>query len=266
MGRFEDKVVWITGASSGIGRALALELARQGASVALSARRGEEIAAVAAEIEAAGGRAIAVGCDVTDEGAVTQAVAGVVDQLGSLDIAIANAGIGVSGKVADLTAAHWRRQFEVNVVGAASTARASLPHLQKSGGQVVLIGSTMAYLTMPGQGAYAASKYALRALGQTLSMELHGSPVVCTTIHPAFVDSDIARVDNDGVLHKDRRDPRPKGVMWSADKAARVFARVIASRRREWTMAWYGKIGAWLGAHWPGLIHVFMTRFAPKPS
>lgn len=265
MARFDGKVVWITGASGGIGRALAIQLAREGAWVAVSARRAVELTGVVTEIEAAGGRAVAVVCDVTDEQAVEAAVAEVVVAFGRLDIAIANAGVGVSGRIADLTAANWRRQLEINVVGAAITARASLPHLTRAGGQIVLVGSTMAYLTMPGQGAYAASKYALRALGQTLAMELHGTPVACTTIHPAFVDSDIARVDNDGVLHPGRRDPRPRGVMWSSERAARVFARIIASRRREWRMAWYGKIGAWFGSHWPGLIHFVMSRYGPRP-
>lgn len=257
---FEDKVVWITGGGSGIGRALALEFARQGARVAISGRRQERLDEVAAEITALGTEGLGVPCDVTEESQVEAAVQQVVDHFGQLDVAVANAGFGVMGKVEKLTADDWRRQLDVNVVGAAITARYALPELRKTRGRVAFIASVAAMLSMPGGTAYSASKYALRAIGQGLSMELHGSGVSCTTIHPGFVESEIAQVDNEGVFHEDRDDDRPQKLMWKADDAARVSVKAIHKRKREYTFTGHGKVGAFIGRHMPGLVHFAMTR------
>lgn len=249
--RFDGKVVWITGGGSGIGRALALELAQQGADVAVSGRRRERIEGVAEEVSALGRRAIAVPCDVTDEEDVAAAVAQVVAELGGLDIAVANAGFSVSGRVAELTADQWRRQLDVNVVGSAITAKHALPHLEARGGSVVLIGSIAAFLGLPQSGAYAASKWAVRALGQTLNIELAGTGVACTTIHPGFVESEIAQVDNDGVYNEKRKDRRPGKFMWTAEAAARTMASAIHRRKREHVFTKHGKFGAFMGQHFP---------------
>ena len=107
--RFQDQVAWITGGGSGIGRDLALAFAEEGAVVALSARRQERLELVAAEIEGNGGRAFIVPCDVTDESSVEGAVQQVVETLGRLDVAVANAGVSVVGEIAKLSAEDWRR-------------------------------------------------------------------------------------------------------------------------------------------------------------
>jgi NAD(P)-dependent dehydrogenase (short-subunit alcohol dehydrogenase family) len=257
---FGDRIVWITGASSGIGRQLALTFADQGADVAVSARRVDRLHEVVAEIEGRGRRGLAVACDVTDEDQLQSAVSEVVERLGALDVAVANAGFGVGGLIEELDAGAWRRQLEVNVVGLAMTARHALPHLRDRQGRLALVGSVSSMVPMPGSGAYSASKAAVRMIGQTLSMELHGSGVSCTTIHPGFVDSDIARVDNQGVYHPEREDRRPQKLMWPTDKAARVMVRAIAKRRREYVFTGHGKVGGFVGRHWPGLVHFALTR------
>ena len=257
---FEGLVAWITGASAGIGRELALELARRGADVAVSGRRVDRLEEVARAIEAEGRRGLAVPCDVTDEQAVAAAVERVVAELGKLDVAIANAGFGVAGKMTDLTAADWRRQLDVNVVGVAMTAKYAIPALAQTGGRLALVGSVASMLTGPRTGAYAASKYAVRAIGQTLSMELHGTGVTCTTIHPGFVASEIAQVDNQGVFHAEREDKRPAKLMWPTDRAARVMVDAIAQRKREYVFTGHGKLGGFVGRHMPGLVHFAATR------
>jgi len=266
MGRFDDKVAWITGGGSGIGKALALELAREGADVAVSGRRRDRLDEVVAEVEALGRRGLAVVCDVTDEDAVAAAVDEVVGGLGKLDVAVANAGYGVTGRIEKLTAADWRRQLEVNVIGAATTLRAALPHLRETDGRAAVIASVAAMMALPTQGPYCASKSAARMIGLTLSAELHGTGVSCTTIHPGFVESDINRVDNRGVFHPEREDRRPAKLMWPADKAARVMARAIHRRKREFVFTAHGKLGAWLGRHTPGLVHFAATRKGAKSS
>jgi NADP-dependent 3-hydroxy acid dehydrogenase YdfG len=261
--RFENQVVWITGASSGLGKALALEFARQGADLALSARRIERLQALVSEIEGLGRSALAVPCDVVDEAAVQQAADTVATHFGRLDIAIANAGFGVGGRIERLDAATWRRQLDTNVVGVAMTARYALPHLRNTHGRLVLIGSVAALLPGPGSGAYAASKAAVRSIGETLAVECAGTNVSVTTIHPGFVQSEIAQVDNDGHFDAERKDKRPARLMWTAERAAKVMLRAIARREREFVFTGHGKVGAFFGQHFPGIVQLLLQR-APR--
>lgn len=260
MNRFADKVVWITGASSGIGRALALELAEQGADVAVSGRREERLAEVVAEIEDRGRRARAVVCDVTEEEQVARAADRVARELGRMDVAIANAGLSVSGTIESLSAADWRRQLDTNVIGLALTARYALPHLRETAGRLVLVGSVTSMVASPKSGAYSASKHAVRAIGATLSLELHGTGVTCTTLHPGFVESEIAQVDNEGTFHPEREDRRPRRLMWPTDRAAAVMARAIDRRKRELVFTKHGKLAGFLGRHAPALVHLAQRR------
>lgn len=257
---FDGKVAWITGAGSGIGKALALELARRGAVVALSGRRVAHLEEVAREIERAGGRALPVACDVTDEDDVARAVAQIVTELGRLDVCVANAGFSVMAPIAKLSAEDWRRQLDTNVVGAAITAKHALPHLRETGGRVALVASVSAFVPAPNLAAYNASKAALRAIGLTLAAELHGTGVSCTLLHPGFVESEIAQVDNQGRHDASRVDKRPKNLMWPADRAARVMADAIAARKLEHVFTGHGKVGAFVGQHAPGLLHLALTR------
>lgn len=258
--RFENQVVWITGGGSGIGRSLALAFAEEGATVAVSGRRQERLELVATEIEGKGGKALAVPCDVTDEASVESVVQRVVETFGRLDVAVANAGFSVAGKIEKLSAEDWRRQLDVNVVGLAMTARHSIPHLKENAGRLVLVGSVSGMIATPGVGAYSASKYAVRAIGQTLAVELHGTGVSCTTIHPGFIESEIAQVDNQGVFDANREDTRPQKLMWPTDRAAKVTVGAIAARKREYTFTGHGKVGAFVGRHLPGLVHFGLTR------
>lgn len=258
--RFENKVVWITGGGSGIGKALALAFGREGATVAVSGRREDRLQQVVDELAAQSAKGLVVRCDVTDEASVAEAVQKIVRNLGGMDVAVANAGFSVAGRVEKLSAADWRRQLDVNVIGVAMTARYAIPHLRERKGRLALIGSVASMMAAPGVGAYAASKYAVRAIGQVLAVELHGSGVSCTTIHPGYIESEIAQVDNQGRFDPQREDRRPKNLMWPADRAARVMVDAIAKRKREYTFTGHGKVGAFAGRHVPGLVHFGMTR------
>ena len=259
------QVVWITGATAGMGRAMALEFARRGADVALSGRREDRLAEVAREVEALGRRALAVPCDVRREDEVAAAVAKVVEVFGRLDVAVANAGFGVAGRVESLSVEDWRRQFDTNFFGAVAVARYSLPELRKTKGRLALVGSVMGVLSIPRQGPYAASKFALRGLAMTLTQELHGSGVSCTLLNPGFVATEIGQVDNAGRFDGARRDPRPQKLMWSAEKAARVMVRATLRRAREYTFTAHGKFGAFVGQHLPGLV-CWAMRDRPRRS
>ncbi len=257
---FDGKVAWITGAGSGIGRATALELGRHGCRVVLSGRRQERLDAVATELDSLGSEGLVLPCDVVDEKQIATTVEQLISHFGQLDLAFANAGFAVAGKVEELDAESWRRQLDVNVVGAALTARHALAHLRKTRGRIGLVGSVVAFLCAPKLGPYSASKYAVRALGQTLSIELHGSGVSCTTVHPGYVESEIAQVDNDGNFDAGRPDKRPKQFLWPADRAAQVIVKALYRRKREVVFTGHGKVGAFIGQHLPSVAHLMMRR------
>lgn len=258
--RFQGSIVWITGGGSGIGRALAEELAREGANVIISGRRRERLEETRAALEALGSDAMAIEADVTSDSSLLLAVEQIIERYGRLDIAVANAGFAVSSRIENLDAATLSRQLDTNVVGLVSTVRAAMPELRKSKGQIVLIGSVTSVFWAPGVGPYNASKAAVRALGATLAIEMHGTGVGVTTIHPGFVESEINQVDNRGVYNPKRRDTRPGKLMWPSDRAAKAMAGAIAKRKREYVFTGHGKLGFFLGKHAPGLVHFFMTR------
>ncbi|HXD97942.1 MAG TPA: SDR family NAD(P)-dependent oxidoreductase, partial [Candidatus Acidoferrum sp.] len=189
MTRFAGQVVLITGASSGIGAALAREFARQGADVVLLARRADRLAALAREIEGTGRRALVVTADVTVDGDLDRAVASTEAAFGRLDVVIANAGFGVVGPVESLTLDDYRRQFETNVFGVLRTVQATLTLLKASRGRLVILGSVAGHIATPGSSPYSMSKFAVRALAEALGHELAPTGVSVTLISPGFVES-----------------------------------------------------------------------------
>ncbi|HMP29885.1 MAG TPA: SDR family NAD(P)-dependent oxidoreductase, partial [Saprospiraceae bacterium] len=150
------QVVWITGASSGIGKEMAFQYAKMGYAVALSARRIELLDELEKDIKSNGGDALTVNCDVTDETQIINAINQIVQQYGRIDIAVANAGCAVTGFMHQLSQDDWHRQLNINVVGLAMTAKNVVPELKKTTGRLVLIGSVSAYLPNPFVGAYGA--------------------------------------------------------------------------------------------------------------
>jgi len=261
----KENVVWITGASSGIGKAMAFEWAKLGYRVVLSARRKELLDAVAHEINNSHGEALVVPVDIMEETSIETAAQQIITTWGRLDVVVANAGFGVFGSIDKLTAADWNRQLQGNVTGLALTVKYALPHLKQNKGRIGLVGSVGAYLPNPNIGAYGASKAAVLSIGLTLQVELIGTGVSCTTLHPGFVESEIARVDNEGVWHPDRVDPRPKNLMWPADKAAKAMVKAIIKRKRNYVFTNHGRVFVWLQRWFPGLMRTVISK-APKPE
>ena len=261
----KQHVVWITGASSGIGRAMAIEWGRLGYKVALSSRRKELLDTVAKEINDSDADALVIPCDIMEENAIQGAVQQIINTWGRLDVAVANAGFGVFGSIDKLSAIDWNRQLCGNVTGLALTVKYALPHLKKNNGRIGLVGSVGAYLPNPNLGAYGASKAAVHSIGLTLQVELMDSGVSCTTLHPGFVVSEIARIDNEGVWHPERPDPRPVNLMWPTDKAAKVMVKAILKRKRNYVFTSHGKVFVWLQRWFPGLIRLIISK-SPKPD
>ena len=262
---FRGKVILITGASSGIGEELAEQLAQQGALLTLAARRADVLAHLADRIAPAGGsRPLALECDVTREGDVEQAVAETVRLRGRLDIVFANAGFGVAGLLTRLSLADYRRQFETNVFGVLRTVYAALPELTRARGQLVITGSIAGWVATPGTSAYAMSKFALRALANSITPELAQLGVALTLISPGFVESNIRRVDNRGTLHADAPEPLPGWLVMSRRGAVRQILRAVARRRREAIITGHGHMLVALERFAPWILRAIGRRMAAR--
>jgi short-subunit dehydrogenase len=261
---FGGQTVFITGASAGIGAALAREFARLGADLVLGARRTERLDALAQELQRGGRRAIAVASDVTKDGDVERAVAAARSAFGRIDVVVANAGFGVVGPVERLTLEDYRRQFETNVFGVLRTIWATLPDLKQTRGRVAIIGSVSGHLATPGSSPYAMSKFAVRALAEALGHELARDGVTVTLISPGFVESELRRIDNHGHLSASAGDPIPSWLVMSATRAARQIVSAIARRRREAVITGHGRAAVFMNRHAPWLVSAVIRAFGVR--
>ncbi len=254
------EVVLITGASSGIGAALAAEWARRGARLTLAARRRDRLEGVAAEVGRLGGEAAVVECDVDRDGDPERAVAVAVERWGRLDVVVANAGFSVSGMFADLTLADYRRQLETNVFGLMRTAKAGLDELRRSRGRLALVGSVAGYVSTPGSSAYGMSKFAVRGLAQALRHELRAEGVSVTHVAPGFVASEFRLKDSHGRLRQGARDEVPAWLVVPAEVAAREIVRAVTKRRREVVVTRHGRVLVFVARHAPWAMDWLMAR------
>ena len=261
--RFDGKTVFITGASSGIGAAVALEFAREGARVALAARRAERLEDIGGRIAAIGGQALAVECDVRDRAGLDAAVARTVEAFGGIDVALANAGFGVGGLLENLDTDAYRRQFETNVFGVIETIYAVLPHLIRSKGRLGLVSSVAGRIASPLTSAYCASKAAVYGLAESLYYELAERGVAVTCIQPGFVESEIRHVDNKGVYHPESKDPVPKFLVVPTARAAREIVHYLYKRRFDAIITGHGRILVRLYRHCPRVVRA-VTRLGTK--
>jgi short-subunit dehydrogenase len=258
--RFGGRIVLITGASSGIGSALARGFAREGAKLVLVARRADRLSALATELSRSGTEAIWESADVTKREDLERAVAATLTNFARLDIAVANAGFGVAGLVQKLSADDYRRQFDTNIFGVLNTVWATLAALQQSQGRLVLVGSVAGHVALPRNSAYAMSKFAVRGLAGALAGELRPAGVSVTLISPGFLSTDIRKVDNRGALHEHARDPVPEWLRMDPERAARPMLTAIHHRRRELIVTCHGKLAVFLSRFAPGLIASITKR------
>ncbi|WP_274565176.1 SDR family NAD(P)-dependent oxidoreductase [Streptomyces spiramyceticus] len=213
----------VTGGSRGMGAAIALRLAQDGADVAITYVRGEEAAHdVVQKIEAAGRRGIALRADAADAAAVTGAVDRAAAELGRLDILVNNAGVGVLGPIESLTLADIDRVLQVNVRAAFLASQAAAAKMER-GGRIVTIGSCMA-ARVPGPGGtlYATSKAALSGLTKALARELGGRGITANLVHPGPVDTDMNPAD--GPYAEPQSAMTALGRFGSADEVASLVA------------------------------------------
>ena len=241
----KQNVVFITGASAGLGLALAREHAAKGDQVALFARRN-----TAPLAKALGG--LALRGDVARRADLDRAVRSILKRFGRIDIVYANAGYGERGRIDELDLLRWRRQQAVNVEGALNTVWACLPALKASRGRLGLVGSVLGLGGIPGNGAYVASKFALRGLSQSLYAELKPEGVSVTYLAPGFFESEFRHRRADGSLDLSLPDTAPQGWRISAAEAARNARRAVMARQREKAFPLHGILSALLYRLMPG--------------
>ncbi len=187
---YRDKTAVVTGASSGIGRLLALRLAREGARVALVARREADLKQIAADIERSGGRALVLPCDVAERAQVFACAEQALAAFGSIDLLVNNAGYGHHRRFLDWDLDDMERMLRVNFLGSLYWTKALLPHMAaRRSGWVVFVASVAGKLGVPEESAYAASKFAMVGLAEALSIELEDSNVHVLTVCPGTINT-----------------------------------------------------------------------------
>ena len=222
MNNIENKVVVITGASSGLGEAAARMLSEQGAIVVLGARRAERIQAIANELNKSGGKALAVETDVTDCAQVKALVDAAVQAYGRIDVIINNAGLMPQSPLDRLKIDEWDRMIDVNIKGVLYGIAAALPHMEaQKSGHIINVSSVAGHKVRPGSSVYAATKYAVRALSEGLRQEVKPYNIRTTIISPGAVDTELPNSVSDEETSKNIKEFYKKMAI-PADSFARV--------------------------------------------
>lgn len=257
---FKDKVVWITGASSGIGEHLAYALAEQGARLALSSRNEKELQRVANNCR---GQAdlLLLPLDVADFASINPASRQLIDHFGRIDILINNAGISQRAPVVETDLEVDRKIMDVNFIGTVAVTKAVLPDMLKQGaGQIVAISSVMGKIGTPWRSAYAASKHALHGFFDSLRAEVEEAGVKITVICPGYVKTNVTinALKGDGSQNKVMADTTSKGLH-PAHFAQRAL-RVIAQKRREVNIGKFEIVAIYIKRLWPGLLSYLIKK------
>ncbi len=252
-----NQVAVVTGASSGIGRALARELACDGYDLGLTARRAERLEQLASEIRAAGSQAACVAADATRRDETRAAMATLAERLGPIDLLVANAGIGLGTDALAPDAETLETEFRVNVFGAFYAIEAVVPAMRERGrGHVVAISSLASHRGLPGAAGYCATKAALTRLVEGMRPDWARAGIRATIVHPGYVRSELT----------DRNRYRMPLLM-DTDRAARLIARAIRRQRKVYEFPWrMSMLVRHLVRHLPDRLLASRIRSDKKPS
>lgn len=260
-------VCFITGASSGIGAALAVEYAQDGYSVAITGRRVANLQVLAQRLQQLDSacEVLVLEADVCDEQRMSDCLDQTQDRFSRIDVVIANAGYVVGGNFEDLSIDDYRNQMETNVFGVLHTLNPAVQYLKARAGSIAIIGSVNSYVASPSVSAYAMSKFAVRALADSLYYELKPYKICVTMICPGFVKSDIRSRDAQGKILEGKQDYVGRIAM-DADAAAKKIKRAIDRRKREVVITFHGKVAVCLKHFLPALSPVLFRMQRRKKS
>lgn len=265
---FRDQVVIVTGASAGIGKALALQLADQGAKVTLAARRAERLEQLAIECRQRGGEVLVVPTDITNETQCKTLVEKTIAAFGRLDMLINNAGMAVVALFDQLPDLHlFKYTVDVNFIGSVHCTYYALPYLKQSRGRIVAISSMGGKAAIPYNTLYIASKYALHGFYESLRMELATHGVSITVICPWWVATEFheAQLNKEGMPRGERGRTIYTRRTMNADRCAEITLDAAIKRRREILMG-PGILAVWLKALSPGLLDWMAVKMVLEPA
>lgn len=255
MAAYAGKVVVVTGASQGIGKALGLALASQRPRLVLAARDEAALRAVAAACGALGAETLVVPTDVADEAACRALIEAAVARFAGVDVLVNNAGVGMLARFEDVSdLSQYERLMRVNYLGSVYPTFHALPHLKRSRGQIVAVSSLAGLCGVPHRTAYAATKHAQMGFFDSLRIELQGTGVAVTVVAPYFVQSEIRRRSPGPDGRPLAESPIREGEIMSAEECARRIVRAMERRQRMLVMTLKGKLGRWLGLAFPALV------------
>jgi len=256
--RLSQKVIIITGASAGIGRASAEQLAAEGAAVVLCARRQAELDVVVTGITSRGGRATGMVADVTSETDMQRLVAKAVEVYGRLDVMICNAGIGYHRQFVDTTADVMRRLLDVNVMGTFYAARAAMDvFTRQNSGHIIAVSSIVGRRGIAGSSAYSATKAAQLGFIESLRAEFEGTPFRASVVFPVGTETEF----HDAIRRDFGHDTIGHGPMQTPDDVARGIVKCVIKPRPEVYPFGSAKLLAILSVMFPKTADGFVHRF-----
>lgn len=249
----KNKVVIITGASSGIGKALAHEFANRGAKLVLAARRIDRLSELEKELSET--EILSVKTDVSIENDCKDLIDSAIEKFGKIDILINNAGISMRSLFADLDLSVFKKLMDVNFWGTVYCTKYALPYLLKTKGSVTGVISIAGYIGLPGRTGYSASKYAIRGFMDALRTENLKTGLHVLVAAPGFTASEIRQVAMTSDGSQQGETPRDESKMMSAEECARQITNAVAKRKRELILTFKeGKLTVFLGKFMPKLL------------
>lgn len=262
MSFFTGKVVWITGASSGIGEALAYTFAKQGAKLILSARRADELERVKQACNLPDAEVMILPMDVAEHDKAPQLVQQVLQRFGQIDVLVNNAGLSHWSKIKDTKLEVIKRIMDVNFTGGAALTLAALPSmLQRKQGQIVVVSSILGKIITPKQGAYNASKHAIHGFYDTLRAESGSDGIKVLLVCPGFVRTNVAKnsLDRDGKpINKDNN--LIQNGLDPLYVSAQVLKAIESGKEEILLAGGKEKAGVWLKRFFPGLFSKFISN------
>ena len=265
--KFKDKVIIVTGASSGIGRACAFEFANNNAKIVLASRREEELIKIENKIKEKGGQASSIVTDVRKIDDCQNLINKTVEKYGKIDILINNAGISMRASFEEIDLSVIKDLMDTNFYGAVYCTKFALPYLLKQKGTVIGISSISGLTPLPGRTGYCASKYAMDGFLNTLRLENIKKGLNVLVVHPGFTNSNIRNIALNKNGKPQKETPRNEEEMMSAERVAQIITKATLKRERDLILTPQGKLVVWLHKNFPGITdRIILHEIAKEPD
>lgn len=262
----KNKVVIITGASSGIGEALVRNYTAQGAKVVLAARNIEKLKVLSDEIQTYENQLLCIKTDVSKEEDCKKLIESAVDRFGRIDILINNAGISMRALFEETEISVIKKLMDVNFWGTVYCTKFALPYLLKSKGSVVAVSSIAGYKGLPGRTGYSSSKFAIHGFLEVLRIENMKKGLHVLTACPGFTASNIRNTALAADGSQQGESPRDEGKMMTAEEVAGYIANAIIKRKPSLTLTFQGKLTVWLNKFFPQLVDKLVYNHMAKEA